>query len=1013
MSGKEGKGSLKKLINTKLNSCKRGQVTIFIILGIVILMVVIFAVLISSSFSKIKLQTEANKAVDSYLQSEAVNYYVYTCMDSAVTSSIFDLAIQGGVFYTYQNDSATASVPGIDYVPYSMMIIDNKGDPQTIFFNVSYSILNNSYCGIVEQDIPQYPLDKTYIKDLFGKYNDYSVNSECLYDAKEGYALSGFAGFNNMTRLCELGSNNTKPIKTEGQSIAFSPCYNSLTTEANKSIEHILERQISIRMANCTDFSVFKDDNITVSGLPDVKVVYTADSVLVGSTYNLTVKIKNKEPVIVKHTFNYKTDLRLARLHNYVMSLIHADSADFFFNINTDYKSYGVHNELNPEKFYDETDMSVQVINFKETCPDCLYKYDHLLIVQDGKSMIGNKPLIYMTMIRNRIPALDYLHTTSDSAYYDLIVSDDETVTLKPQGYDPDDENADLTYIYDGWKEAYDETCSILPYSLPEDQAYLLVNMNCQKISGEAPRLWTHSNSFTATKRNADYKTMPTDLGPHNVTISIKDISGLIDYQIVHILVFDLPKAIISAIHLYDLTDAENKASTEDYMTLDGTGSTASTVMGGTVTSFMWKIDRINPAGNVFTGNAAEAVITFPTATDYNYLIQTIKSTATGFQTPGEYKITLSVGSSTPSGTVVSSPVTKNIDVSECVPHHSSDLPFPYNTGADPFRADHRCCNDDNTLKASGAVCYNTEKYGEKDMLAGADFSNNNRFTNYPLAWSQSNALTYSGAGKPNDIYKLTFARECDGYRGNMCAGAMTRTIEVVQPCAVKLLGETETCSGPSSEISDNAPLACVPYNIGDSFEKLFNKNDAIGNTANGICNEVSRCSSPGYLGYGITGGKMLCQAKCEGGTCKYADNCACSVSSCGAQCDGTAAHSYSLMDTTCYYGCDLENSCVFLNSKHLPCAGSSCFVSSGLFANYCYGNVVCNAQGGGFSKSFCMPGKVDPDNQDICLVDSAGVSLNRCDTSGTCKFEKKSKAALTCSGNQAKVCTTSGWICQ
>jgi hypothetical protein len=139
--------------------------------------------------------------------------------------------------------------------------------------------------------------------------------------------------------------------------------------------------------------------------MPETKITYTTESVLVDTTYDLKVKIKNKDPVIVKHTFTYKSNLRLARIHNYVMALLKADSQDFFFNIKNNYEVYGTHTELNPEKFFDKDYMSVRIINF-ENDEELPYRYDHLLVVTDEKSMAGDRPLVYMTLLKNRLPAL-------------------------------------------------------------------------------------------------------------------------------------------------------------------------------------------------------------------------------------------------------------------------------------------------------------------------------------------------------------------------------------------------------------------------------------------------------------------------------------------------------------------------------------------------------------------------------------------------------------------------------
>ncbi|MFA6073080.1 MAG: hypothetical protein WC758_03135 [Candidatus Woesearchaeota archaeon] len=1005
-------------------SSRKGQVTVFIILGIVIFVVILFAIIVSSSLSKIKLQTQAGKVVDAYLQSDAVNYYVYTCMDSAVTSAIDDLALQGGVFYTYQNSSYIASNEGVSHIPYNLSFNNSLGG-RTLNFNVSYSIQNTSYCSIVAQAMPEYPYDKKFIKDLFGFYNNVSINSACLYEIRNGYAQSGFAGFNNMSRLCYQGSNNTGSI----QNIAFSPCFKSIIAEKNRSVEYTLEEQIALRVKNCTDFSLFPDDNITVLGEPSSSIIYNSETLIVKANYNFSVRIKNKAPILVKHSFEYESNLRLVRMHNYVMSLLKADSQDFMFNLQGNYENYNAHEEINPAVFFDSEHMSVKLINFTN-CINCNYKFDHLLIVEDNNSRIGNRSLTYITAIKNRRPALDYIHETQEGSFVDIIVSNNQNITLSPQGYDPDDKQ--VGYNYEGWKENYDEICTI-NYEDPV-QSIIATGITCTKIETPLPpKIWSESFLFKETKRLANYTTNATDLGYHNVTITVTDESGLQDYQVVKILVFDLPTANISKIQIYD-DIPEGIASIEDKLILDGSNSVGSFIGGGTISAYIWRINLWNDDSaweEVFFNRTTDASIIVPTENylmESNELIKKIKPL--NLSNVGEHNVTLVVESVVPMfGEIIESlPTGVEIDVRVCVPHQNNNDPsYPYNLD-DPFLANHTCCeatNEGYSLKDETSICYTKELVGEiknlKEEVQKEEYKKSTELKEY---FELSNPIStpiltidplsgYPDGGKYNDVYNIEFERNCDNKRGNICAGDMTATLTRITVCSARASTEDETCTGPSAGI--NANNECMNYASGTTFETKFDRFNKHGQSANGVCNENPKCSTIGTNGYDA-GGPMKCNATCSGGACENTrlQDCSCKMGSspngCGAQCDSSHRFERTDYGLNCKSNCDLNNDCVFDLIENLPCATTSCLSTQVGYKDYCYTNVGCNENGKTYEKKeYCKVG-VDPDNQNICRY-WTGTMPTSCNAGGVCPLHKDYTKPNNC--NNFAICdVNNGWVC-
>jgi hypothetical protein len=1025
-------------------TASKGQVTVFVILGIVILVVVVMAMTGISTITKVKLQQDANNAVNSYLESESINYYVYTCMDAAVTSAIDDLSLQGGAFYTYQGGPSNLSKPGAMYIPYNLSFTSTNGSTRTINFNVSYSILNSSYCAIVNLSVPDYPnVSNQFIAELYPLYED-KKNSACLYNYDDGYGLSGFAGFNNMSRLCFVGSENTLCIGSVCQASMRSPCIqtDSQIVEMNRSVEYLLRGQISRRLENCTNFSLFEvsqGDNITVFNKPVTRVILTTEGISVDIIYNFSVNLKNKQSVLVKHTFKYDSSLRIVRLHNYVMTLLKADSKDFNFNISKDYAGYPVRPELDEgiRNYYDSDHMSVEVIGFENdpACgPTCQYKYDHLLIVRDNASLIGNRSLTYVTALKNRIPALDFIHQTAANSYYDIIVSNNQTIIIDPWGYDPDDQR--VWYTYNGWKEDYNEQC-VFPTT---PNTPILCTQSTPLPPIPPPHNWSKSDMYLQTQRKANYTTNTSDYGPHNVTVTLRDNSGLFDYQVVKILVFDLPVANITTIKIYnDIPD--NVASIEDVLPLNGTASDTSAIGGGQITKYIWEIYKFTASGWVpvpyvdimatpltWVPNESKNV---PLTLSAVELIKHMQDQINPLELTVSVKhnVTLIVESPIPltNQVVQSIPVGVEINVAECAPHqNNSNKIFPYNAaGTDPFTANHTCCAgtlaDWTTykLRSTSDVCYQTNWYGEIELLRVKsninELTRKTELTGYAYTLqgdivAQNPPLgSYPNGGDYNDIYNLTFSRVCDNQRGNICAGPMAANYALLITCTSKGTND-ETCSGPAGSIVENAPVPteCTKYATGSTFETTFYR---VG--AKGQCKYAEVCSTPGTKGYNNLTGHALCKGACDGnGGCTYGTACLCDINSqCGAQCDNT----YNLEWTTNAGGSMCKNNCgpvtgasaCLFALTQLPCpAGQS---SCKGIDDYCYSGVTCTASSSSKTKGEkCIAGAViNRGGQSCCMYWSTPPPLPNpiCSNVGTCNLH------ADCTNPTATCSATQGWI--
>ncbi len=976
---------------------KKAQVTVFVLLGFVLLVSFGLVIFFVGMVLNTNLERQAQSAVEDYLKSSSISYYVYTCMDAATTNSADQLFLQGGVFYDYQDGPYVASSEGKTHIPFNISVPSNEGNSRIIKVNVSYSILNQSSCPLVNETIPYYPLPKTKLELLENIYEDRTSNL-CLFNANEGYANSGFFGLNNITTLCYIQSSNSMSISN----ISSSPCQNNKLMQKNSSIEYLLEMQIKEQVQKCINFTHYETEeghNITIINEPEIKILYDRDSFSVKMQYPFSVKLKGKEPIIVKQDFEFKSNLKIVSLHNFVLNLLKKDSSDPFFNLSQDYIYVNG---------YDSNRFAVKTFNFT-SCNNCLYKYDKILVVEDNLSKIGNRSLSLITAIKNRKPALDYIHETAPNDFFDIVVTENQTITLEPTGIDPDDKY--LTYTYSGWKETWDDTCSMV--GTPPV-------LQCTKISIQ-PKNWSLSEAFIQTGRIANYTTNSSDLGFHNTTIYVQDESGLTDYQTINILVFDLPRANLTIPTLYPGMP-DNTLTIEDPINISGDGSQASLLGGGTITGYLWR------ATYIF---GSSIILAFENKTTVNYLtipfdqynIKTIKELNLSNATP--HQISLIVEQYMPAlGTTVSSlPVIQDINVSACAPHRNSTNPnaFPYNLGSNPFYANHSCCigniGDFNSyqLATSTSSCFTGTAYGEFNTLlskATQDYTAADKLSGYSASGTITPApASYPSGGDKNDIYKMTFTRNCDGKRGNICAGDMTRTITLSLACAsAPINGVNELCVGPPETYQNNT-LSCVNYPQGQTFETTFG-------SGTGICNTQPICSNMGLNGYGATGGKNLCTATCDGsGQCDgtLAANCQCSINQCGAECDSTKTFEWSIGSPTCKSSCNNPGSCTFQTNQQMPCTKTAssnqfCLYTSNqpnppFSNNTCYYGLSCSSSGASYQQGqYCAKGEYTESGVKYCLWGTTA----SCTQTGNCSL---TRTPFPCGQGQTATCNpNTGW---
>lgn len=907
---------------------KRGQVTLFVILGIVLVSVFSFAFFVRGFFVQNQLEKEAEQLVSDFIQTNSINYYVSNCLERVSNEAMKKISLHGGVF-------DVSGDLGVDYIQYTHL-----GEVH----NLTYGLVPNNFCEAVSsyQNTPDYPFPHNslvplgFLSDLVGgTYESYCFHSR----AKR----SGFFGYQSLPALCDpLGENSF--TSTGHLGLRCQPGDEGFPRE--DTIQWKLQDYISDRLLECVDFSFYEDKGHSIElneeGVSS-SVIYGHDTTTVVAQFPFRVSIRGNEPFVVNKDFSYTSEIRLRQIYQFVSELLEKDAREYFFDKSASYTTLSSFDPLFSVSFH------------QNACNDCYAPpfgigtdhgiLDDVIRVEDSGSIIDNEPLVFHTAIKDRLPALDYIHPNVPDLEFDVSVIQGETITLTPDGYDPDDTG--VSYVYAGWKEDedsfFDPSCCI-PSPTGGD---ICTNFDdCFTILPGEPHAWTTSSEFLATQKDASYVTTVNDIGEHTVRISaISDEDG-VDFQDVKVFIYDLPLAEFTLDNGFVNLNNEY-ASLEDPYFFDASASKASIMGGEDISSFRWRA-LWDASGYLTTVDHDDPLFVVPD--DYWTPTDILSIRNQPLLQTGLFDVELTVVS----GEFVSDPFSLTLDVQSCIPFRNRDgsgniveYSYPYSpSGSNSFSYDHTCCEgtilpngqmSGGTYSSVSTVCFEHTDYGYAGDALQGGFRVLYSLNGHPgllgavardYSHTMLNNFDLFPASEQNDVYKRTFERMCGGDRGNVCGGAIT---EFIQPHILcddydLAFGEDERCSGPASFVSSGAPASCTNYGPGDTFETGFGHNALGGGLADGLCNNNERCfqtqnanyKTDGIIGPGSLPFKFSCVSECDGlGGCTKTANCYCSLG-CGAVCDDPNDFVYDTSNPsnpTCSYGCDLTSTCNYVQT--------------------------------------------------------------------------------------------------
>ena len=710
---------------------KRGQITLMVIIGIILLFAVSIILYLQADTVNRQLQAQADESINDFLELTSINYYVTSCLDKVSAEGLTLLTEQGGVIYENQGGLyPNPSIEGINYMPYNFTyeIIDenNVTINKSYIRNVSYVIQDSLSCpgsyirpiivNFSNENTSFYPAKRVYFDDYTTRYA-YPWFTQpitgCNSLGLRTSQMSGYFGANNLPKLCSYDGLNSKYALDENSCGSNEMEYSFELRSIQRQLEHYVKENLQ----NCINFSNYESisqynisvdqNNVNVSS-----ILQKPKGLMIIAQYPFSVALENKAPIIRQVDFQTTLDLNVRRLYTFIYSAIRSMVKIPGYNLARDYTL--------TQHFLPIFNVEVEEKACEKTCENPRNFDDDIIKFSDKTSIIKGKPLEFTFAVRQRKPALDYMHDKMQATFLfgnpiDYMYFTNATITIDPHAVDPDGDN--ITYNYSGWKETEDSwfnyTCCVQKNCTINNHTACMVNYTLQ------PHNWTKSSQFIASNRSAQYQTNDSDVGYHEVLVSVMDEHGAQDFQIVRYLIFDLPIARLEGNNSYDDVN-DSFASVEDIYYLNGSKSQASVLAGGQISSFIFNDNEEFEPNNIspFEYLTTDSWITLP-VTDYNFsnITEEVFSNYS-LKYPIELKSKLHrpflvVAQNTDDGIIYSGPSYVDVQVSECLLHRYNNDSHSYepyerntytypgknyhwgqgNNDEDYFNAPHVCCN--------------------------------------------------------------------------------------------------------------------------------------------------------------------------------------------------------------------------------------------------------------------------------------------------------------------------------
>jgi hypothetical protein len=705
---------------------KRGQVTVFVLLGILLLIVVGFAI-----YTMVVTSDErAVTADDITSEDEAVNQlnqYLQSCVESSVANGTQTVLLQGGVYYEEQNGTANST--------YST---EHSPSFTQRFYDVYHGIRDSYPCPLASENPPRYPANSTF----FNNYDDYGTGSACIiasstFETNTILQSAGYLGVATMSRSCRLNSQNR--IDNQQSPFVGSRC-GATTPNPSNALETHIEDATETVLQRCADNQTVTNrtgNTVELFGDPNVSVGYAPETTSYRVRMPIRIDVAGGEPTVTRHTFTYQANIPLLSMWRKIYDAVLTDAKE-------------------PRHNFTESLTSLDIQATNDTAKPRIYAITH------PSAQLNGEDLTVMTAFERRAPVLNLIDQTTEDEL-NVIVEATNDIQLSPEAVDPDDQfKPNISYARFGED-----------YTASDDNGRAAPTDSVTNVaSSQGPAV---SSSNTLTARNGTHTIKdPYTWGVYETRVNASIPGDENDWQDVTTLVVDKPRLTIN------ISTPENKSYivAEAPFTINGSSSQPPKAFGyKPFFNTNWTIGDQDVNTNM-------SGFTLSDLTTYNVTDIDDQIAALGITKP-QTNITLTSSADTTYRDNVRHSVLNETTVKLCEPNNAeSGEAYPYNESP-TYNTDNPCCQPPtptNTISDSSAPpCLEETKLGNasdvkpwfNDLADETREYTDNAFT------TQVNSDLTSASNELNDFDSDTeilvnFNRSCSGERGNICGGPVS-----------------------------------------------------------------------------------------------------------------------------------------------------------------------------------------------------------------------------------------------
>jgi hypothetical protein len=343
---------------------KHGQITMFIILGIIIFVSFLFLFFVSDFLSVEQLEQQREIITEQPFETSQVQYFTSVCVDDALKTGLLLLGKQGGFIYESQG--------GID-TPEELLMLSERVGPHDV------TSVGVSIAARPQAPPPLYPCLEAYLgKDpVFCKHG-------------------------MLPSIVNYGGVVLPPL--EGG--AFS-------------IEGHLSQYIALYVVDCVDIATFATDigfeayNLKALGDVEVELTFLDTEVEARVAYPIAVDLGDN-PVTQFVHFETTVPIRFKNLYQAIRDLARKDITNETFEIDVHYAQ---------PKFTVNSARENEAVKFATLSPIPLLRkessgFNDVFIIEDPISIIEAQPYEFRLGRKNRAPALHFLQWNA-SYWYD------------------------------------------------------------------------------------------------------------------------------------------------------------------------------------------------------------------------------------------------------------------------------------------------------------------------------------------------------------------------------------------------------------------------------------------------------------------------------------------------------------------------------------------------------------------------------------------------------------------